>query len=103
MKTHSLESLKDKYIGKDGTPARQAYELELRMDVMGQAIKELRLAKGLTQEQLGVLVGVQKAQISKLESSAKNATLATVVKVFQAMATDIYFTVRNGGEVLKLE
>ncbi len=103
MKTHSLESLKDKYIGAEGTPSRQAYEFELRMDVMGQAIKELRLAKGLTQEQLGGLVGVQKAQISKLETSAKNATLATLAKVFHAMASDIYFTVKNTGEVLTFE
>lgn len=47
-------------------------------------IKSARQERNLTQEQLGKLVGVQKAQISKLESSANSATIDTVLKVFKA-------------------
>jgi transcriptional regulator with XRE-family HTH domain len=47
----------------------------------------------LTQEQLGKLVGVQKAQISKLESSANSATIDTVLKIFKALKADIRFNV----------
>jgi transcriptional regulator with XRE-family HTH domain len=47
----------------------------------------------LTQEQLGELVGVQKAQISKIENSAKSARLETILRVFEAMGATVNFTV----------
>ena len=88
-KTISLEKLKDKHIGKKGSKEREKYELDLSLDVIGQLIKEARIKRNLTQEQLGKLIGVQKAQISKLESNAKNVTLSTLLKVFKAMHAKI--------------
>ncbi len=69
MKTISLDTMIDKHIGKIGTPKRDAFEYELKLDLLGQAIKEARLHHNLTQEQLGQMVEVQKAQISKLETT----------------------------------
>ena len=69
MKTYSLNDLKDKYIGEPGTPERDEYEYELSMEVLGKMIKAARQQRHLTQEQLGELVGVKKAQISKLEKT----------------------------------
>ncbi len=94
MKSYTLAEMKDKYVGKKGTPVRNKYELELRMDVLGHMIKKARLERNLTQEQLGNLVGVQRAQISKLESSANSATISTLVKVFKALEADIHFKVK---------
>ena len=79
MKTYSLAEMKDKYIGKVGTAERDEYEYELRMDVLGKMIKSARQERNLTQEQLGKLIGVQKAQISKLERSANSADRKSVV------------------------
>ena len=93
IKTYSLAEMKDKYVGKKGTAIRDQYEYELRMDVLGQMIKAARQERNLTQEQLGELVGVQKAQISKLESSANSATIDTILKVFKALKADIHFNV----------
>lgn len=93
MKSYSLDELKDKYIGKTGTKARDEYEYELRMDILSRMIKTARQERNLTQEQLGKLVGVQKAQISKLESSANSATIDTILKVFKALKADIHFNV----------
>ena len=93
MKTYSLGEMKDKYIGKKGTAAREEYEYELNMDILGHMIKKARQERNLTQEQLGKLVGVQRAQISKLESSTNSATIDTVVKVFKALKADIHFNV----------
>jgi len=45
------------------------------MDVLGRMIKAARQERNLPREQLGELAGVQKAQISKLESSANSATI----------------------------
>lgn len=61
MKTYSLAEMKDKYIGEVGTPERDRYEYELRMDVLGRMIKTARQERNLTQEELGRLVGVQKS------------------------------------------
>ena len=93
IKSYSLAEMKDKYIGKDGTADREEYEYELRMDVLGKMIKSARQERNLTQEQLGQLVGVQKSQISKLESSTNSATIDTILKVFKALKADIHFNV----------
>jgi HTH-type transcriptional regulator / antitoxin HipB len=69
FKTVSLDTMIDKHIGKVGTERRDAFENELRIDLLGQAIKQARQERNLTQAQLGELVGVQKAQISKIENN----------------------------------
>ncbi len=102
MKSLSLEKMKDKYIGELGTPDRDQYEYELCMDVLGRMIKQARPHRNLTQEQLGKLVGVQKAQISKLESSANSATIDTILKVFRALKADIHFNVTLENQQLQL-
>ena len=71
FKTVSLDTMIDKHIGKVGTERRDAFENELRIDLLGQAIKHARQERNLTQAQLGEFVGVQKAQISKKENIAK--------------------------------
>ncbi len=93
MKTVSLEKMMDKHIGKRGAPARETFEQELKLDLLGNAIKEARLHHNLTQEQLGKLVGVQKAQISKLENNFTNSRFDTVIKVFNALDAKVNFRV----------
>ena len=62
------------------------------MDI-GQKIKEARLAKGLTQEQLGNLVGVQKSAIAKYENgrvvNIKRSTLHKLGKVLGLRGSDL--------------
>ena len=102
LKTYTLAELKDKYIGKVGTTERDEYEYELRMDVLGKMIKAARQERNLTQEELGRLVGVQKAQISKLESSANSATIDTILKVYKALKAEINFNVKLEDNFVKL-
>lgn len=102
MKSTSLSEMKDKYIGDIGTEDRDQYEYELRMDVLGRMIKKARQERNLTQEQLGELIGVKKAQISKLESSTNSATIDTILKVFKALKADINFNVTIEKQKLQL-
>ncbi len=74
---------------------KETYEFDLRVDLLGEAIKNTRKEQNLTQEQLGRLVGVQKSQISKLEKNTKNVTLETIQKVFKALQTSIRFTIEK--------
>jgi len=98
FKTVSLDTLLDKHIGKIGSAKRDQFENELRIDLLGQAIKNARQERNLTQEQLGELVGVQKAQISKIENSVKNARFETILKVFDALGAKVNFNVEMNNE-----
>jgi len=100
FKTVSLDTMVDKHIGKRGTERREAFENELRIDLLGQAIKQARQERNLTQEQLGDLVGVQKAQISKIENSMKNARFETILKVFDALGAKVNFNVELNNKQL---
>jgi HTH-type transcriptional regulator/antitoxin HipB len=93
FKTVSIDTMIDKHIGKRGTEKREAFENELRIDLLGKAIRQARQERNLTQEQLGELVGVQKAQISKIENSVKNARFETILKVFEALGAKVNFNV----------
>lgn len=101
LKTVSLDTMIDKHIGKRGTTKREAFENELRIDLLGYAIKQARQERNLTQEQLGELVGVQKAQISKIENSVKNARFETILKVFDALGAKVNFNVELSDHKVK--
>ena len=100
FKTVSIDTMIDKHIGMKGTEKRDAFESELRIDLLGQAIKQARQERNLTQEQLGELVGVQKAQISKIENSVKNARFETIMKVFDALGVKVNFKVELNNKQL---
>ena len=101
-KSYSLAEMKDKYIGVIGTTDRDEYEYELSMDLLGRMIKTARQERNLTQEQLVKLIGVQKSQISKLESSTNSATIDTILKVFKALKAEISFNVKLEKQRIKL-
>mgnify|MGYP000666024077 FL=1 len=89
MKTYTLDEVQDKLIGKKGTRERDVFEYELQMDLIGKAIKQTRQNRNITQEQLGKLIGVQKAQISRIENNASNVTMDTLLRVFTALKAKI--------------
>ena len=93
MNLYKLEEIKDEFIGKRVTVKRDQYEQELQLEVLGDMIKQVRLERNLTQEQLGKLIGVQKAQISKLENNATNVTMETILRVFNALKAKVSFKV----------
>ncbi|MBS3773984.1 MAG: helix-turn-helix domain-containing protein [Bacteroidales bacterium] len=93
MKTYTLEELTDQYVGKKGTARRDKFEFDLKLDILGNMIKKARKEQNLTQEQLGRLVGVQKAQISKIENNAKDVRFSTVMKVFEALKAKVKMTI----------
>ncbi len=102
MKTYGLDEMIDKHVGKRGTPKREAFEYELRLDLLGEAIKQARKERHLTQEELGALVGVKKSQISKLENSLTDARFETIIKVFKALNAKINFNVELLNQEIKL-
>jgi HTH-type transcriptional regulator/antitoxin HipB len=93
LRRKSLDEMIDNHIGQIGTEDRDAFEEELRLDILGQTIKKIREEKHLTQSQLGDLVGVKRAQISKIENNLTDARFETILKVFRALNAKINFNV----------
>ena len=93
LKIYTLDQAKDKYIGKIGDEKRDKYEYELKLDILGEMIKQARKERHLTQSELGKLIGVQKSQISRLERNTKNVTLETILRVFKALKAKVNFNV----------
>jgi len=68
-------------------------EVKLNSHEIGHVIKETRLKRNMTQKQLGELIGVQKAQISRIENNLSNARMDTIMKVFTALNAEVKFQV----------
>lgn len=103
MKTYTLDQVQDTLIGEKGTPERDIFEYELQMDLIGKAIKQSRKERNLTQEELGKLIGVQKAQISRLENNAANVTMDTLLRVFTALKAKVTFQVELPNSEISIE
>lgn len=91
MKLYSFDEVLDERFGKVGTHERDQFESDVDEAVrayhIGETIKAERLKHNLTQEQLGERVGVQKAQISRIEKG-NNITLPTMRRVFRALGVE---------------
>mgnify|MGYP001414967436 CR=1 FL=1 len=52
---------------------------------LGRALRKLRLAAGLSQEQLGLVSGVQRNFISLIETGQNQPTITTIFKLARAL------------------
>ena len=102
LEMFTLDQIKGEFIGENGTEERKIYEQKLQLEVLGDLIKMVRLERNLTQEQLGKLIGVQRAQISKLENNTTNSTLNTILRVFSALKAKVVFNVELENENIKI-
>jgi len=93
MKPISLQEAIDRDIGKRGTPEREEFEAEIKLEMLGEEIKKIRNEKQLTQSDLGKKIGVTKYQISRIEADTTRANIQTIIKVFNALGKELSFNV----------
>ena len=102
MKFIDFEETLDRDLGPVGTSKRDNFERNVDEAVhaykLGEAIKQARLSQNLTQEQLGEKIGVQKAQISRLERG-KSISLSSITRVFKAMGIPLSLEMGKIGKV----
>lgn len=91
---YTLEEVKDELIGKCGTAARDEYEAEIEAHLIGLHIREARKSQNLTQKELGERLGVQTAQISKIENG-RNITITTIIRVLNALGLSADFSIQG--------
>ena len=65
---------------------------------VGEAIKQAREAQNLTQAELGEKMGVQRAQVCRLESG-KSITLASMMRAFRALGVQVALEMKGIGKV----
>ena len=102
LKQYSLDEITDEIVGKEGTEEREQFDFELQLDLLGDIVKQTRKERHLTQEQLGKLIGVKKAQISKIENNIKDVRFSTIMKVFNALKAKIKLSVELDNTELNL-
>lgn len=98
LKFYTFDEIKDKHIGRIGTPERDLYESELQAALVGETIRKARKAQKMTQEDLAQKIGVQRAQVSRIENG-RNITLSTLVRVFKAMGLKATLNVAGLGSI----
>ena len=102
MKLYNFEELLEEDLGPIGTPERNEFEQSVDESVyaykVGEAIKQARLSKNLTQEQLGERIGVQKSQICRLERG-KTISFSSLTRVFKALGIPLSLDMAGIGKV----
>ena len=63
-----------------------------------EAIKQAREAQKLTQAELGEKMGVQRAQVCRLESG-KSITLSSMMRAFRALGVQVALEMKGIGKV----
>ena len=70
---------------------------------MGHAIRQMRKARGMTQQQLAVRSGLWQETISKIETSQSTATLEALFDLCAALDLELVLTERSKGSTAAFE
>jgi transcriptional regulator with XRE-family HTH domain len=95
-KEHKKRLLKDPEFRAEYEALEPEYKL-------ASALIQLRLAKGLTQEQLAKLLNTKQESIARLESGSSLPSLSTVKKVADTLDAKLEISLRPKGESSKNE
>ena len=98
MKAYTFEESLNRALGQNGETLRDEYENEMKSFLIGESIRKARQAKELTQEQLGELMGVKRAQVCRIEKG-RNLSLSTIARAFKAMGINATFDMGKFGKV----
>lgn len=63
-------------------------EQQRQQNDFGRRLRELRLARGISQERLGQLADLDRTYVSQAEAGRRNVTLATICKLADALGVD---------------
>ena len=80
--TITLDQFIDEEYGKEGKK-RDKFETGYKDFELGCLLKQARLKKGLTQEELALLCGTNKGYISKIENNLKEVRISTLQKIVE--------------------
>jgi ribosome-binding protein aMBF1 (putative translation factor) len=87
IKEHSniktWSTIKDQIYGRKGTARRDELEREVEAIKIGLLIREARLSKNLTQDELAQLISKKRSFISRIEKDGSNMNLKTLYEIVE--------------------
>ncbi len=83
MNIKTLDQIKDKYYGQSGNPERDRLEQELETLRIGMKIRNARVQKNMTQQELADRIDKKRTFISKVENDSGNVTLKTLYDIVE--------------------
>ena len=102
MKLTTHAEMLDRHIGKVGTPERDEFDKKVKAEIeaykVGEALKQARLARNLTQEEVGERMGLHRAQVCRMESG-RSITLASMMRAFRALGVEVALDMKGIGRV----
>ena len=81
--TTSWTELKNQVYGEKGTTRRDQLDREVKSLRVGLLLREARMSKKMTQNQLGLKIDKQRSFISRIENDASNMTLKTLYEIVE--------------------
>jgi DNA-binding XRE family transcriptional regulator len=87
QKTYTMEEV-DKQMNWTAEVMRRINDNVKYMRI-AYAIREIRLSKILTQQQLAVKAGIPRSVISRIESGKRNLTLETLMNIAESMDEEV--------------
>ena len=79
----SLDQFIDEQYGKKGAKERDDFEQGYEEFKLGFILRQARLERGMTQEELAEKVGTNKGYISKIENNIKDVRISTLQKIIE--------------------
>jgi ribosome-binding protein aMBF1 (putative translation factor) len=76
-------TIKDDIYGKRGTARRDTLEREMEAIKIGLLIREARLAKNMTQDELAGIISKKRSFISRVEKDGSNMNLKTLYEIVE--------------------
>jgi len=102
MKLHTHEEMLTRHIGAKGTPKRDEFDQKVEAEIeayrVGEAIRKARLARNLTQAEVGERMGINRGQVSRLESG-KSMTVASMMRAFKAIGVEVSLDMKGIGTI----
>ncbi|MBW8050942.1 MAG: helix-turn-helix transcriptional regulator [Cytophagales bacterium] len=94
----TFEESLDKHYGKIGTSNRDEFELESKLEIIGEILKQARKSQNLTQEKIAQSMGIDKTNISKIENNVKRQRIDTILRFVNALDARMSIKIKLNGE-----
>lgn len=88
-KLNTMNSRLDKLYGKDGTTQRADFKLKALAYYYGELLKEKRIEKKLTQQELADLTGLNRPYIAKVEKGSTDIQLSSFIRLLQGLGMSL--------------
>lgn len=79
----SWSTIKDEIYGKKGTSRRDELERETEAIKIGLIIRQARLSRNMTQDELAKLISKKRSFISRIEKDGSNMNLKTLYEIVE--------------------